>query len=193
MVSVLAYKFHDRWKYATVHGQRQATQDKSEQKDMTMEVPITERLRRCRLRGPTTCSGTLAQFGRMVLKSERKTKGPCLGLFETRKRRREKGGTGEGSLASQQGRCRSIYALCTCKLRWNEIEQNEVKWDMSNEIEGSKVIWRHAMWLVAMRVELDQGWGVWMYWGQWVFVECKGCESVVWKENKLGSLTKGKV
>ena len=86
----------------------------------------------------------VGSVGGTVLKSERKMKGLCLGLFETCKRRREKGGTGEGSLASQRGQCRSIYASWTCKLRQNETEQNQVKQDMSNEIELSKVIWQHA-------------------------------------------------
>jgi hypothetical protein len=68
-------------------------QDKSEQKrGTTMAVPVRERVERHRLRGLTTHSGTMAQFGRMVLKSVRKIKGLGLGLFRnTQKRRRERG------------------------------------------------------------------------------------------------------
>jgi hypothetical protein len=84
-------------------------------------------------------------------------KGPRLGLFEACKEEEKKGGTGEGSLASLRGWCGSIYASRTCKLRQNEIERNKVKRGMSNEIEHSKVIRRHAAQLIAMSVELDPG------------------------------------
>ena len=84
-----------------VRRQRQAAQDESEQKDMTMAVPVRERRQRCQLRRLTTCSGMLARFGGTVSKLERKTKGPHLGFLKHTKEEEKKGGTGEGSLASQ--------------------------------------------------------------------------------------------
>ena len=67
-------------------------QDESERKGTMTVVPIKERLRRCRLRGLTMCSGMLAQFGGMVLKLERKTKGLHLGLFLKHAKEEEKRG-----------------------------------------------------------------------------------------------------
>jgi hypothetical protein len=86
-----------------VRRQRQAAQDESEQKDTTMAVPVRERRQRRRLRRPTTCSSMLARFGGTVSKSERKTKGPRLGFLKHAKEEEKKGGTSEGSLASQRG------------------------------------------------------------------------------------------
>jgi hypothetical protein len=67
-------------------------QDESKQKGTTMTVPVKERLQKCRLRGTDHAQWHVGSVGGTVLKSERKTKGPRLGLLETCKKRKRKRG-----------------------------------------------------------------------------------------------------